>query len=509
MPRLRFPAARHRAVLRTTARRRRRVAAFALAIATLAAPALSASAARADTSASFSPGSTWTDQNGNALQMHGLGILKVGNTWYAYGEDKVGENSSDATFRAVPCYSSTNLSTWTYQGEALTEQSSGDLGPNRIVERPKVIYNSSTGEYVMWMHIDNTAYSQAEAGVAESKTPCGPYTYLGASQPLGFQSRDMGLFQDGNGAAYLLTEDRANGLRIDALSSNYLSVVSAGSANGGSVALLPDYEAPALVKANGVYFILGSHLTGWSTNDNEYATATSLSGTWSSFRDIAPAGTSTYNTQTANIIPVSGSSGTTYIYAGDRWNASDLGNSPLVWLPLTLSGTTAAVSWQNSWSLDITTGLWTGSSNPANSTHYLTNGNSGLVMDVSGGSTAAGGTIIQWSNHGGTNQQWKLTSQGWNVYTVTNVNSGLCLDVPGNSSASGVQLDQWTCNGADNQKWALSAVDSYTSGSDQSYELTSLESGQVVDVSGASTAAGGAVIQWPTNGGSNQTWTLQ
>jgi hypothetical protein len=35
---------------------------------------------------------------------------------------------------------------------------SGDLGPGRIVERPKVIYNSTTGKYVLWTHIDNTAH---------------------------------------------------------------------------------------------------------------------------------------------------------------------------------------------------------------------------------------------------------------------------------------------------------------------------------------------------------------
>jgi Ricin-type beta-trefoil lectin domain/Glycosyl hydrolases family 43 len=509
LPSVRFPGARRRKAPRIPIRRPRRVAAIVLSFAAVVSTVWSAAAAQADSSAGFSPGAVWNDQNGNALQMHGLGILKVGGTWYAYGEDKVGENSSDATFRAVPCYSSTNLSTWTYQGEALTEQSSGDLGPGRIVERPKVIYDSSTGEYVMWMHIDNTAYSQAEAGVAQSPTPCGPYTYLGASQPLGFQSRDIGLFQDSNGAAYLLSEDRANGLRIDQLSSNYLSVVSAGSANGGSVALLPDYEAPALVKANGVYFILGSHLSGWATNDNAYATATSLSGPWSAFRDFAPAGTDTYNTQTANIIPVTGGSGTTYIYAGDRWNASDLGDSPLVWLPLTLSGSTAEVGWQNSWTLDLTTGLWTGSSNPASGTDQLANVASGLVLDINGASTATGGSAVQWTNHDGTNQQWRLASQGWNVYTLTNVNSGLCLDVPNNSASSGLQLDQWTCNGGTNQQWALAAVGAYTSGTDRGYELTSLESGLVVDVSGGSTAAGAAVIQWPTNGGSNQEWTLQ
>lgn len=387
-------------------------------------------------------------------------------------------------------------------------QSSGDLGPNRIVERPKVIYNSSTHEYVMWMHIDNSGYSAAEAGVAESSTPCGPYTYLGASQPLGFQSRDIGLFQDSNGTAYLLTEDRANGLRVDKLSSDYLSVVSAGSSNGGSVSLLADYEAPAMVHVGSTYYLLASHLTGWSTNDNIYATASSPAGPWSAVKSFAPAGTNTYNTQTANIITVSGSSGTTYIYAGDRWTTSNLGTSPLIWLPMDISGGTVAVGWQNSWTLDQSTGTWTGTSNPANATHYLTNANSSLVMDVNGGSTASGTKIIQWTNHSGTNQQWQLKAVIGNIYTLTNVNSGLCLEVPGSSTTQGTQLDQYACNGGANQEWALNAVGSYTSSSNASYELENLNSGQVVDVSGGSTSTGGIVIQWPTDGGTNQEWTL-
>jgi hypothetical protein len=478
-------------------------AGLGLALAGPASPALAA-----DVTATFTPGAAWTDTSGAALQLHGLGILKVGGTWYAYGEDKTGETSSNTSFQDIPCYSSTDLRTWTRQGDALTRQPSGDLGPNRIVERPKVVYNSSTHEYVMWMHIDDSSYSAAEAGVAESSTPCGPYTYLGASRPLGFQSRDIGLFQDSNGTAYLLTEDRANGLRIDELSSDYLSVVSAGSANGGSVALLADYEAPAMAHAGGTYYLLASHLTGWSTNDNVYATASSPAGPWSAVKNFAPAGTSTYNSQTANIIPVSGSSGSTYIYAGDRWTTSNLGTSPLIWLPMDLSGATADVGWQNSWTLDVSTGAWTGSSNPANATHYLTNANSSLVMDVSGGSTAVGGPIIQWTNHAGTNQQWQLRQAAGNIYTLANVNSGLCLEVPGGSTAQGTQLDQGTCGGGVNQQWALNAVGAYTSSSDASYELANLGSGLVADVSGGSTSAGANVIQWPTNGGANQEWTL-
>ncbi|HTJ72354.1 MAG TPA: RICIN domain-containing protein [Actinospica sp.] len=483
--------------------------ALAAVVAALVVPALPA---HADTTSTFTPGAAWDDTSGNALQMHGLGILKVGSTWYAYGEDKAGETSSNTSFQAIPCYSSTDLQHWTFQGDALTEQSSGDLGPSRIVERPKVIYNSSTGKYVMWMHIDNTSYSEAKVGVAESSTPCGAYTYLGSSQPLGFQSRDMGLFQDTNGTAYLLSEDRANGLRIDELSSDYLSVVSAGSANGGSVALFADYEAPAMVKANGRYYILGSHLTGWATNDDVYASSTSLSSGWTSFQNFAPAGTDTYNTQVGNIIPVSGSSGTTYIYAGDRWTTSDLGDSPLIWLPMTLSGTTVNVGWQNSWSLDVTTGLSTSaSSNPTSgSTYTLKNGKSSYLMDVSGGSTANGGKIIQWASNGGSNQKWTLkqVSGTSDVFTVVSVNSGLCLEVPSSSTTEGVQLDQWTCNGGTNQEWAFDPVGSYATSGDAVYQLTPLNSGYTAEDENNSTTEGSAIDQWATNGGSNQQWTL-
>lgn len=298
---------------RSIGRWRRAATAFLMLLGGLAALLLPATEAHAAT-VSFTTGATRTDQNGNALQLHGLGIIKVGDAWYGFGEDKTGETSSDTSFQDITCYSSTDLANWTYQGVALAKQSSGDLGPSRVVERPKVIYNASTSTYVMYMHIDSTNYSEAKVGVATSSTPCGPYTYRGSFRPLGNLSRDLGLFQDTDGTAYLLSEDRNNGLRIDKLSADYLSVDSAVTVLGGSGS--NSVEAPAMVKANGIYYVFGSHLTGWSLNDNIYATATSLSGPWSAFRNFAAPGTHTYGSQTANVITVQGSTGTTYIYAG-------------------------------------------------------------------------------------------------------------------------------------------------------------------------------------------------
>ena len=202
-----------------------------------------------------------------------------------------------------------------------------------------MIYNNTTGRYVMWMHIDNTSYTDRRAGVAVSSTPCGPYTYLGATRPMGIQSRDLGLFKDDDGTAYMIQEDPAAGMRIDRLSADYTSAQS-------TVAIFPSLESPAMAKVGGRYFLLASHLTGWATNDNVYATATSLAGPWSGFTNFAPAGTRTYDSQTSFLLPVTGSAGTSYVYVGDRWNSSNLNSSLPVWLPITLtSAGTAALSW--------------------------------------------------------------------------------------------------------------------------------------------------------------------
>src|SRR4051812_21318223 len=71
-----------------------------------------------------------------------------------------------------------DLVQWTFVNKLLTVQASGDLGPNRVVERPRVIYNDATGKYVMWMHIDSSSYSEAKVGVATSSSVCGTYSYM-------------------------------------------------------------------------------------------------------------------------------------------------------------------------------------------------------------------------------------------------------------------------------------------------------------------------------------------
>jgi hypothetical protein len=394
-------------------------------------------------------GTTWNDTAGSPIEAHGGGLIKVGSTYYWVGEDHSTANS----FSGLNCYSSTDLVNWTFVNDVMPVQSSGLLTSAAVVQRPKILYNAATATYVLWMHVDNSSYSLNYAGVATSPTVCGTYTFIGGSQPLGFPSFDMGVFEDTNGTAYLLTTDNNVGLRIEQMATNYQSVVSVA-------AELPSMEAPAMLKIGSTYYIFCSHLSGWAANDNEYATATSITGPWSTLKDFAPSGTNTYTSQTNWIEAIAGTGGTTYIYMGDRWNSSSLptslADSTYIWLPLTISGDTVSMPWYNCWTLNVAAGTW-------------------AITDTS--------------------------FETGRPVNIVNSATGYCLDVTGASSKEGVQLDAWTCNSGSNQNWTMSAEGS-------GYYVTSQLDGQVMDDSGASKQSGGAIIQWDANGGTNQQWTF-
>ncbi|XXH01330.1 hypothetical protein Hte_007688 [Hypoxylon texense] len=288
------------------------------------------------------PGATWTTSNNEHLQAHGGGLIKVGSLYYLVGEDKTGGSA----FQNVNCYSSPDLVQWTYVGALLTRGSSGDLGPNRVVERPKVLFNEATGKYVLYMHIDSSNYGDAKVGVAVGDSVCGSYTYRGSFRPLGHQSRDMGLFADDDGTGYLLSEDRENGLRIMKLSADYLNVTESTYLWGDSI------EAPALLKLNGRYYMFGSKLTGWDPNDNVYSTSTSLASGWSAWATFADSGSKTYTSQTNFVLPVGSSAA---IYLGDRWKSTNLMTSTYVWLPLAVSGASVKMADAESWVPNLST----------------------------------------------------------------------------------------------------------------------------------------------------------
>jgi hypothetical protein len=294
------------------------------------------------------PGELWPDDRGQHIQAHGGGIIKLGDTYYWFGEDR--SQGQDRSKRFVSCYASTDLAHWTFRNQVLKLGDPENFGPRRVVERPKVFFNAKTKTYVMYMHIDDGAYKVARVGVATCDKVDGDYKYLRSFRPLEHESRDLGQFIDDDGSAYLIFEDRPFGFRIARLSEDYLTVER-------EVCLIKEHlEGGAVVHYNGLYYVIGSALTGWDPNPNKYATASHLEGPWSEFKDIAPPETKTYGSQSTMTVKVVGSKTTSVIFMGDIWKPRTQWDSRYLWMPLEIGNGKLWLAGPKPWSLDVVTG---------------------------------------------------------------------------------------------------------------------------------------------------------
>jgi hypothetical protein len=246
-----------------------------------------------------------------------------------------------------------------------------------------------------------------------------------------------------------------------------------------------------MARIGGTYFLFGSHLTGWSTNDNQYATATSIAGTWTAWRSFAPSGTNTCNSQTTQILPVTGTTTTSYVFLGDRWNPSALADSRYVWQPLTISGTTVTMTCQASWTIDTATGAVGQGNTGGAGTSIIRGVGSNRCLDVPSAATTDGTVTDIWDCNGGSNQQWTYTS----ARTLT-VYGNKCLDVANQSTSAGAAVQIWTCNGGANQQWVLNGNGT----------ITGVQSGLCLDVTSAATINGSKIETWSCTGGANQQW---
>lgn len=203
----------------------------------------------------------------------------------------------------------------------------------------------------MYMHIDDRRYAVVRVGVAVCDTVDGDYQYLKSFRPLGCESRDIGQFIDDDGSAYLIFEDRpAKGFHIARLSEDYLTVEK-------DVCLIrAPLEGGAVVHYKGLYYALGSALTGWRPNPNKYATASSLEGPWSQFKDIAPADANTYGSQSTMMLKVAGAKTTTVIFMADVWRPRTQWDSRYLWMPLQIGDGKLWLPEPKEWTLDIETG---------------------------------------------------------------------------------------------------------------------------------------------------------
>lgn len=136
-------------------------------------------------------------------------------------------------------------------------------------------------------------------------------------------------------------------------------------------------------------------------------------------------------------------------------------------------------------------------------TYQLQNEQSGMALNVSGGSTANGAAIIQWPwGSGSANAEWTFSNSGTQngYYQIVNVNSGKDAVVQGASTSQGALIIQYSFGSAGNDQWQPQQ------NSDGSYTFVNLHSGYVLEDPGNSNSQGTQMDQWSSNGGANQKW---
>jgi Glycosyl hydrolases family 43/Carbohydrate binding module (family 6) len=310
----------------------------------------------------------WKDTSGNNIYSQGGGVFKFGNTYYWYGVKYAGAvayaadpfgKKEDTTFQAVTCYSSTDLVNWKFENNIVTSSTPGLGGPTWF-GRLGVFFNASTSRYVL--------VSQYFGGLGQGNiyftgtSPTGNFSVNSLQYPVpgvaNNTTGDQTVFTDTDGKSYLVCSSSSgrSGWYVAAFNANGIGTQTAVRIGGGT-----GREGNCMFKYNGRYYFCSSDLHGWNASQCYYISATNIFGPYGAEGIMTNSATDyCHVTQTGFFVTVAGTSGTTVIFAGDRW-ADFAGNGIGYnqWCPVTFSGTTPIFNSLSKWDLNAAAGTWT------------------------------------------------------------------------------------------------------------------------------------------------------
>ena len=143
--------------------------------------------------------------------------------------------------------------------------------------------------------------------------------------------RDMTLFRDDDGKAYLVySSEQNNTMQVCLLSDDYLQATKTYS----RILVNRRREAPAMFKNEGKYYLITSGCTGWSPNAASYSVAGQILGPYKEHDNPCKGAdaNATFQAQSTFVPPLKEKN--TYLFMADRWNKTDLEKSDYIWLPL-------------------------------------------------------------------------------------------------------------------------------------------------------------------------------
>ena len=315
----------------------------------------------------------WHDTDGNIINASDGGIIYAEGKYHWYGlafrplPMASGPNGGQMSDTGVVMYASDDLLSWTYEGVILAvdkDPASPLYGPMRF-ERPKIIYNEKTKQYVLWCHYvkypgdHGKSDGDCDMGLAVCDTVNGKYKWQGYTKPIDQNGwvRDMTVYKDFDGVAYLIydrhiafcdeaQEDRC--LHVVKLSEDYLSFTDTYT----RIDAAPRREAPVVVHDGEYYYIITSGLTGWATNQAKAFRTKHLLDEWEEIGDpcVDDLTKTTFNTQGSNAFTVEGTD--TQIIMLERHNTSNFLKSSYVWLPIEFNAdNTVSLRYKKEWRL--------------------------------------------------------------------------------------------------------------------------------------------------------------
>ncbi|HZG74953.1 MAG TPA: family 43 glycosylhydrolase, partial [Paenibacillus sp.] len=239
--------------------------------------------------------------------------LKVGGTYYKFNYVTKNVPGRLASFKELVMQTSSDDVTYGNDTVVLRDTDHPELANSRM-EGLTVVYHAPSNRFVLWAHYENDLdYSLARLVVA-SATPGQSFTYGKSFRPMNQESRDMSLFKDEDGTAYIVSSGNGNAdLHLFKLTSDWLDVESQVSTIYRGLYR----EAPHLVKKDGFYYLFTSQTAGWYPSKAMYSSAPSLSGPWSSLRPLG--NTSTFSAQSGWLVSTKPDGGGRYAMMAPRW----------------------------------------------------------------------------------------------------------------------------------------------------------------------------------------------
>lgn len=270
------------------------------------------------------PGQVWLDTEGKRIQAHGGSVFYENGKYYWYGENKEKTDGKNGIWHwGVRMYESDDLYNWKDLGLIIppdTEDETSPLWPGASMDRPHILYNDASRQYVCWLKIMHTDGTQSEAVLTSSRLT-GPYALVHRSlRPLGMSAGDFDLVKAPDGKAYYYFERVHSELICADLTEDYTGVTGYYSTHFPQP--YPPYvrEAPSHFLRRGKHYLITSGTTGYYPNPSQVAVADTWHGPFRVLGDPCPGDPSrtTWHSQVGSVFKVPGKKDL-YIACADRW----------------------------------------------------------------------------------------------------------------------------------------------------------------------------------------------